>query len=453
LQADTDNHFRFYLGAAAVGSTIVVQTGNWYHVAGTYAAKSNLGIYVNGSLEAAVSYGGTRTANGTLLQIGASAVWAGRYFSGRIDEAALYDRALSSSDLAAIYAAGSTGKCKTPTLILQPQSVLVPAGQPAVFSVSACGTPPLTYQWLVNETNLTDAFPISGSQSRTLIITNAQYTNAGAYQVVATNSLGVCTSAPASLTVFAPTPVAWADWTSATVANPGGSAKGTLTSGPTKVEVSYSGEVFYTTQTNGTGVNYYLPLSTYTNSAVTNPPVTEMITFVGGSTTNTLWFSPPVPYPILAIVSLGSPGINVDLAFNAPFSILTTGPGSWGSGPLLTQTANTLHGAESDGLIRFKGTFSSISWTVSPGDTFYNGFTVGAFASLLFPLNIQLQQGSLDADPSVVLSWGNSAFPAEAFALQAATNVAGPYSTLRGVTSPYTNTADSRQMFFRLKTN
>jgi len=270
---------------------------------------------------------------------------------------------------------------------------------------------------------------------------------------VVTNSLGPCTSAPGELTVFAPTAVAWTDWTSAIVANPGGSATGILTSGPVHVAVSYSGEVFSTTQTNGAGVNYYLPVSTYTNAAVTNPPVKEMITFVGGSTTNTLTFSPPLPYPIFALVSLGSPGINVDLAFNAPFSILSTGPGSWGSGPPLTQTSNTLNGAESDGLIRFNGTFSSISWTVSPGDTFYNGFTVGAFASLLFPLNARLYHDAPGAVPRCVLSWGHSGFPPEAFSLQAATNVAGPYNPVPGATSPYTNTADSRQLFFRLKAN
>jgi hypothetical protein len=174
--------------------------------------------------------------------------------------------------------------------------------------------------------------------------------------------------------------VIWANWTTAQVGNPDGLVTGTLNLGAVTVNLTYSGEVFNTTQLNGTGMDYYTPATTYTTAVVPDPPLTGMVTFVGGAAVDTISFSPAVTNPIMAIMSQGSPGVNVDLAFDSPFQILSTGPGWWGTGPALTQTGNTLHGAESDGLIQFTGAFSSISWTASPGDTYYNGITVGAVA-------------------------------------------------------------------------
>ena len=174
--------------------------------------------------------------------------------------------------------------------------------------------------------------------------------------------------------------VNWADWTSYTVANPGGSATGHLTVNGATITVTYSGEVFSQTQTNGLGTDYYTPVGTYSNSFVPNPPTNGMITFVGG-TTETITFSQAVTNPVIAIVSEGSPGITVGFTFNAPFSIVDSGPGWWGGGANLTQTNNTLYGAESDGLIQFTGVLTSVSWTVSPGDTYYNGVTLGVPSS------------------------------------------------------------------------
>jgi hypothetical protein len=45
----------------------------------------------------------------------------------------------------------------------------------------------------------------------------------------------------------------------------------------------------------------------------------------------------------------------------------------------------------------------------------------------------------------VVLSWTNSAF-----SLQSATNVAGPFLTISGATSPFTNSTSGQQCYFRL---
>lgn len=55
------------------------------------------------------------------------------------------------------------------------------------------------------------------------------------------------------------------------------------------------------------------------------------------------------------------------------------------------------------------------------------------------PLAVSAQPGQ------VVLSWTNAAF-----ALQSATNVTGPYTTITGAVSPYTNSLGGAKQFFRL---
>jgi N-acetylneuraminic acid mutarotase len=89
---------------------------------------------------------------------------------------------------------GPTGVA--PTITAQPQSVVVNAGQPATFTVSASGTSPLSYQWTLG------GEVISGANSATYTIaaTTVQQSG-GAYAVVVSNTGGSITSADAALTV------------------------------------------------------------------------------------------------------------------------------------------------------------------------------------------------------------------------------------------------------------
>ncbi|MBI5757713.1 MAG: tandem-95 repeat protein, partial [Planctomycetales bacterium] len=113
LQADQDNRFHFLLANSGfrVASIATIQVGQWYHVAGVFAAN-RLEIYVNGTLENTTSLPGvSRLTNANALTIGASAVSPGRYFNGLIDEVDLFNRALSASEIQSIYNAQSAGKC------------------------------------------------------------------------------------------------------------------------------------------------------------------------------------------------------------------------------------------------------------------------------------------------------------------------------------------------------
>ena len=88
-----------------------------------------------------------------------------------------------------------------PFIAIQPTSQTVPFGQPSVaFAVVAIGQGVVTYQWQFNGTNILNA------TNSAFLLNFVQYTNAGAYSVIVTNSFGSVVSSNAVLTVVPPTP-------------------------------------------------------------------------------------------------------------------------------------------------------------------------------------------------------------------------------------------------------
>ncbi len=82
-----------------------------------------------------------------------------------------------------------------PSITNQPASQSVVAGNSAMFTVGAMGTPPLNYQWRFNGTNL------AGATTNSYTVLNAQTNHAGNYTVVVMNNYGAVTSTVATLTV------------------------------------------------------------------------------------------------------------------------------------------------------------------------------------------------------------------------------------------------------------
>jgi hypothetical protein len=122
LLKQDDNRFWFCLGGGAFGnrcgnsshtvfSTTVAVTGVWFHVAAV-KSSSSFSIYVNGVLEDSRSpvpaFLDTHSAN---LRIG-SYILEGAHLNGEVDEVEIYNRALTPTEIAGIFAAGSTGKCR-----------------------------------------------------------------------------------------------------------------------------------------------------------------------------------------------------------------------------------------------------------------------------------------------------------------------------------------------------
>ncbi len=82
-----------------------------------------------------------------------------------------------------------------PLIIAQPASLAVAPGLTAAFSLTAAGTPPLSYQWRFNGQN------IDGATNATLVISNVQASSFGTYSVLAANQVGTALSADATLTL------------------------------------------------------------------------------------------------------------------------------------------------------------------------------------------------------------------------------------------------------------
>ena len=92
----------------------------WQHVAVTYDPTSgNITLYINGAVVASQYWGQFVPQTSYNLWIGhrpgdLPGAWTyGTYLSGPLDELSLYNRALTANEIAAIYQAGSAGKCPT----------------------------------------------------------------------------------------------------------------------------------------------------------------------------------------------------------------------------------------------------------------------------------------------------------------------------------------------------
>ncbi len=93
-----------------------------------------------------------------------------------------------------------------PAIVTSPVSLTRAAGTPAIFTVTASGSPTLSYQWRKAGTNLTDGANISGSTTSSLTVANVQTADAVAYDVIVTNS--VASSAPSAAAILTVTPAA-----------------------------------------------------------------------------------------------------------------------------------------------------------------------------------------------------------------------------------------------------
>ncbi|WP_229262757.1 PEP-CTERM sorting domain-containing protein [Duganella radicis] len=175
----------------------------------------------------------------------------------------------------------------------------------------------------------------------------------------------------APLQAFAVDTVSWAKWADAST--------GQFQYGATTVTVTYTG------QTIGmdTAAYIYNVPSSFTNAEVTNTPGSNgTILMTGGGPTviNNFHFSSPVTDPYMDLISVGRDSQPVNFVFlNGSFSILAQGAGNWGGG-LLTQSGMTATGWEGNGLLKFYGTYTDISF-ITPDDEYYYGATVGGLVN------------------------------------------------------------------------
>ncbi len=87
---------------------------------------------------------------------------------------------------------------RAPAITIQPFSRYIFKGSNTLLVAKAVGAQPVGYQWLFNGAN------IPGATNDFIALTNVQFSNAGYYQLVVSNSYGVAVSKGASLVVTLP---------------------------------------------------------------------------------------------------------------------------------------------------------------------------------------------------------------------------------------------------------
>lgn len=86
-------------------SSAQLTLGTWYHVIATWDS-SNLYLYINGSQDGTASNGKTMTSSGKTFYIGYNGDYSAP-FSGEIDEVGVWNRKLTTSEIAELYNSGS----------------------------------------------------------------------------------------------------------------------------------------------------------------------------------------------------------------------------------------------------------------------------------------------------------------------------------------------------------
>ena len=131
--------------------------------------------------------GGAPIGGATLATYTIPAVAAG--------DAGNYDCVVANGCGSALSNSASLTVRTAPAFGTQPSGAAVCEGGGVIFSVSASGTAPITYQWRKG------GVPIGGATSSAYVIVSASAADAGTYDCVATNTCGSTTSNGALLTV------------------------------------------------------------------------------------------------------------------------------------------------------------------------------------------------------------------------------------------------------------
>jgi hypothetical protein len=125
-----------------VAGTASIPINTWTHLAATYDGTS-FSLFVNGSnVGTSTSIGAIRTSTSP-LRIGGNAIW-GEYFSGRIDEVRIYNRALSQSEI----------QTDMNTSIVILPTDITPPTTPSNLASTAAGSSQIDLSWTASTDNI-----------------------------------------------------------------------------------------------------------------------------------------------------------------------------------------------------------------------------------------------------------------------------------------------------------
>ncbi|HUD47495.1 MAG TPA: LamG-like jellyroll fold domain-containing protein [Candidatus Baltobacteraceae bacterium] len=196
--------------AWGVGNSVAPLLDQWEHWAMVYDG-TNLTLYLNAdqgpqggmssmpvtSPLAFPGYTGAVLIGSELDQPGTD-TW-----NGMLDDVAIFDGALTQSQIATVMSGDFSAFIGGPPgIVSQPQSQAAPQGSSCSFTVGADGQAPFQYQWYFDATNQLSSAANPTATNSTLVLTNLQVNQQGAYTVVVSNSISNVTSQTATLSVF-----------------------------------------------------------------------------------------------------------------------------------------------------------------------------------------------------------------------------------------------------------
>jgi Concanavalin A-like lectin/glucanases superfamily/Bacterial lectin len=189
-------HFACNPNGDVVGPTAIAD-GAWHFWAGVFDPVSNQEqLYIDGVLAAETSGGAPQNLS-TYFLIGGDPEYTDRYFSGDICHVALFDKALSATQIGSLYS--SVGVA--PVIMLPTNAITANEGANASLTAGVVGTAPLTLQWYSIDT-LGVTNPVAGDTTNTLTLNNvAASQNGYQYFLTAVNSYASVTSSIVTLTV------------------------------------------------------------------------------------------------------------------------------------------------------------------------------------------------------------------------------------------------------------
>jgi hypothetical protein len=200
--------FRFFVrnavGTAFNASSTVTPDGNWHHLVGVCdEVNGNLYLYIDGQRKASTTVsGGIRTSSNLYMNIGSrQSAASGSYdaqFNGSISDVAVYNYALSAAQVQNHYFTAGI----PPTITLQsPGNLATNEGSAVTLATAAYGTPPLSYQWLLNGN------PVPGQTTATFSTNSISADfNGGLLYLVVTNAYGTVNSAGTFLSIYSGAP-------------------------------------------------------------------------------------------------------------------------------------------------------------------------------------------------------------------------------------------------------
>ncbi len=185
-------------------TTRAVFDGSWHHLVWV-DENGQARMFVDGVLdETSFAYTRGRATLDTTAIGGLLRATAGNFFSGSIDEVAVWNRRLSWTEIDQLQTspAPPSVPATAPVVFSQPADVTNYVFAQTSFTVLASGTGPLHYQWLK------DGVPIPGDSNPTATNNVLTFTNvldsaaAGGYWAIITNAQGSATSHVAYLTLL-----------------------------------------------------------------------------------------------------------------------------------------------------------------------------------------------------------------------------------------------------------